>query len=131
GPVHGPGPGPAGESAHRDRRVDRRHPAAAGERRAAATAVEQSVAGAHARPTPVRSPEDDRAHPPARAATLAQWLPVPPSQRGRAMTTRSVPLLRLGAVASMPDLFLERAAKRVGLAAAARIRVGCLTVVLP
>jgi cyclopropane-fatty-acyl-phospholipid synthase len=31
----------------------------------------------------------------------------------------------------MSDLLLERVARRVGLAAAARIRIGCLTVVLP
>jgi cyclopropane-fatty-acyl-phospholipid synthase len=47
------------------------------------------------------------------------------------MTTRSVPGMRSGAVASMSDLLLERIARRVGLAAAAHTRVGCLTVVLP
>ena len=67
-------------AAHRDRRVGRRRAAAAGERRPAPAAVDQSGAGAHARPAPVRHPEDDRTHPLARAATVAQRHPVPSSQ---------------------------------------------------
>ena len=78
-------------------------------------------------PAPVRHPEDDRSHPLARPAPLATRRPFPSARSGSTMTTRTA----AGRTPAIMDTILANAAWRVGRAAAARMRIGCLTVVLP
>ena len=74
-----------------------------------------------------RDPQDHPDDPLARPAPVASRRSIPPTSRGRPMTARTVPSRRRSP--SIP--LLERAAWRVALAAAERIRHGRLTVVLP
>ena len=77
-------------------------------------------------PPPVPPPADDGPDPLARPAAVAARRPVPTPSRGRPMTSPTLPVDR----AAAPGL-LDRLAWRVALAAAERIRIGRLRVVLP
>ena len=82
----------------------------------------------HARPPPVRDPEDDRPDPLACPAAVAARRPVPPSRRGRPMTDATID--RRAPALADPLLLAARLA-RSRSAGGPRLPVGRLNVVLP